>query len=84
VVWENPAFQNESQSYLERDRATPSEIFPSDKFAGMEIAVGHLKIYTQWTVAGTTVLHALSGGDHRIVHQIEIRPSASGSDPATP
>lgn len=42
VVWDNPAFQTESHSYLERDRSIRSEIMPSDKFAGLEIALESL------------------------------------------
>jgi len=80
VVWDNPAFQTESQSYLERDRSIPSEIVPSDKFAGLEIAFGHLKLYTQWIVQETAILHALTGDNHRITHQIEWRPGAAGSE----
>ena len=79
-VWDNPAFQTESQSYLDRDRSIPSEIIPSDKFAGLEIAFGHLKLYTQWTAQGTTILHALTGENHRITHQIEWRPAAARAD----
>lgn len=78
VVWDNPLFQTESQSYLERDRSIPSEIIPSDKFAGLEIALGHLKLYTQWTAQETTIVHALTGENHRITHQIELRPAAAG------
>jgi len=73
-------FQTESQSYLERDRSIPSEIIPSDKFSGLEIAFGHLKLYTQWTAQGTTILHALTGENHRITHQIEWRPAAARAD----
>jgi hypothetical protein len=78
-VWENPGFQTESQSYLERDRSIPSEILPSDKFAGLEIALGHLKLYTRWTAQGTTILHALTGESHRITHQIELQRAATDS-----
>jgi hypothetical protein len=74
VVWDNPAYQNESKEYLERDRSTPSEIFVSDRFAGAEISLGHLKLYTQWTLARSTVLHALTGENAQMIHQIEFRP----------
>lgn len=82
AVWDHPAFQTESQSYLERDRSIPAEIMPSDKFAGLEIALGHLKLYTQWTTQATTILHALTGEDHRMTHQIELRSAAAAQEPA--
>jgi hypothetical protein len=78
AVWDNPVYQDESKEYLERDRSTPSEIFVSDRFAGAEISLGHLKLYTQWTLARSTVLHALTGENQRMIHQIEFRPKEGG------
>ena len=48
--------------------------------SGLEIAFGHLKLYTQWTAQGTTILHALTSENHRITHQIEWRPAAARAD----
>jgi hypothetical protein len=71
AVWDNPAYQDESKSYLDRDRSTPAEIFASDKFVGMEVLLGHLSLFTQWTSGHTKILHALTGEKSRIIHQIE-------------
>ena len=71
ALWDNPSFQYESKSYLDSDRTTTAEIFPSDKFIGMEVAFGHLKLYTQWKAGRTKILHALTGENSRITHQIE-------------
>jgi hypothetical protein len=74
ALWDSPAYQYESKSYLDSDRATPAEIFPSDKFVGMEVALGHLKLYTQWKSGRTRILHALTGENSRVTHQIEYIP----------
>ena len=73
TFWENDPFQDEGVSYLEQDRALPLDILPSDKFAGIEVALGYLKLYSQWITPRTKVVHALTGADHRITHQIEYR-----------
>jgi hypothetical protein len=38
---------------------------------GLEVAQGHLKLYTQWRGDRTKILHALTGENERIIHQIE-------------
>lgn len=71
AFWGSDAFQQEPKSYLDQDRAAPSEILPSDRFVGLAVSLGQLKLYTQWALARTKVLHGLTGQDHRITHQIE-------------
>jgi hypothetical protein len=71
AVWENPAYQDESPAYLEKDRATPAEIFASDEFIGKEILLGHLRLLTEWTSGRTKILHVLTGDTSRITHQVE-------------
>src|SRR5207302_233553 len=73
TFWENDPFQDEGVNYLEQDRALPLDILPSDKFAGIEVALGYLKLYSQWTQPRTKLVHALTGAEHRITHQIEYR-----------
>ena len=73
TFWENDPFQDEGVNYLEQDRALPLDILPSDKFAGIEISLGYLKLYSQWTQPRTKLVHALTGAEHRITHQIEYR-----------
>jgi hypothetical protein len=71
AIWDNPAYQDESAAYLERDRGTPAEIFTSDRFVGKEILLGHLRLFTEWTSGRTKILHVLNGDGSRIIHQIE-------------
>jgi hypothetical protein len=71
ALWNDPAFQDESIRYLEQDRAAPSQFFPSDRYVGLEIAFGHLRFFTHWDTGRTTVLHALTGEDSKITHQVE-------------
>jgi hypothetical protein len=76
AFWENDLTQQEPKSYLDQDRAAPSDILPSDRFVGLAVSLGHLKLYTQWvyaqgTVSRTKILHGLTGQDHHITHQIE-------------
>lgn len=73
AVWSDEEFQTEPTSYLDQDRATPSAILPSDRFVGEEVARGHLRLYTRWEGERSVVLHALSGKDARITHQVEYR-----------
>jgi len=72
TVWESDASQLERLPYLEQDRAHASDILPSDN-AGISVALGHLKMYTERIKAGTRIVHALTGSDSRITHQIEFR-----------
>jgi hypothetical protein len=73
TFWENDPFQDEGVNYLEQDRALPLDILPSDKFAGIEVSLGYLKLYSQWIRTRTKLVHALTGADRRITHQIEYR-----------
>ena len=73
AVWEDDENQTERKAYLEQDRATPGDLLPSDAFLGLTLAAGHLKLYTQWEVARTKVLHSLTGENNRVTHQIEYR-----------
>ena len=71
AFWGSDLLQDEPKSYLEQDRASSENILPSDRLVGLEIALGHLKLYTAWTVGRTHVLHGLTGQDSHITHQIE-------------
>jgi hypothetical protein len=71
AIWENYALQEEKISYLEQDRALPSDILPSDRFAGLAVSLGHLKLYVRRDTARTKIVHTLTGADNTIVHQIE-------------
>ena len=75
AFWSDDSLQDEPKSYLEQDRASSTDILPSDLFAGPSIAAGHLKLYTRWRGDRTKISHGLTGGsageDSRITHQIE-------------
>ena len=73
AIWEDDSTQDEPKSYLDQDRATPSSILPSDRYVGLAVALGHLRLYTQWNRPRTVILHALTGEDNRILHQVEYR-----------
>jgi hypothetical protein len=73
AVWENDLYQQERLPYLDQDRALPSDVLPSDANVGLSVSLGHLRLYTQRGSAHTSIVHTLTGGDHRIVHQIEYR-----------
>jgi len=75
AMWgEEPRYQTESKRYLDSDRATPAEIFASDKNIGLEVAEGRLTLYTQWRGLRSKIVHILSGHDLQITHQIEFSP----------
>jgi len=73
AIWEDDAFQDEPKSYLDQDRASPANILPSDRFVGLSVSAGYLRLYTQWRTGRTKVLHALTGENYQITHQIEYR-----------
>ena len=73
AIWTDDSTQDEPKSYLDQDRATPANILPSDRLVGYAVSLGHLKLYTQWQAARTKVLHALTGENQQITHQIEYR-----------
>ena len=73
AIWADDSTQDEPKSYLDQDRATPANILPSDRLVGFAVSLGHLKLYTQWQTAGTKILHALTGENYQITHQIEYR-----------
>jgi hypothetical protein len=79
VVWEDDSLQEERKSYLDQDRALPENILPSDRNVGLAVSLGHLKLYTDWGDSRTKVLHALTGADGRITHQIEYRSVELGA-----
>lgn len=70
-IWLDDSLQNERIAYLEQDRALPSDILPSDKQAGLAIALGHLRMTATWNTPRTKIFHTMTGGDHRIRHQVE-------------
>jgi len=76
AVWENDAFQQERLPYLDQDRALPSQILPSDPNIGLSVSLGYLKLFTQRSSASTKIVHALTGENHRITHQVEYRSIA--------
>jgi hypothetical protein len=71
AIWEDDSTQLEPKSYLDQDRATPSSILPSDPLVGLAVSLGHLKLFTEWEDGRTRILHALTGADQQITHQIE-------------
>lgn len=71
AFWSDDSLQDEPKSYLEQDRASATDILPSDQFAGPSIAAGHLKLYTRWRGDRTKISHGLTGENSRITHQIE-------------
>lgn len=73
AVWDNDLYQQERLPYLDQDRAKPSDILPSDQHAGLSVSLGYLRLYTQRANARTKVVHALTGENYRILHQIEYR-----------
>jgi hypothetical protein len=79
AIWEDDSTQLEPKSYLDQDRATPSSILPSDPLVGLAVALGHLRLFTQWQDPRTKITHALTGEDSRIVHQIEYKSVELGS-----
>ena len=79
AVWEDDSLQEERVGYLDQDRALPENIFPSDNFVGAAVSLGHLKLYTEWSDRRTKILHALTGADGRITHQIEYRSVEFGA-----
>ncbi len=96
AIWDNDEFQLERLPYLDQDRALPSSILPSDPLVGLSISLGHLRLYTRRTAGRTQIVHALTGADEQITHQIEYRsmdledfedqvlhrPAADSSEPA--
>ena len=76
AVWEDDSLMEEKKGYLEQDRALPENIFPSDRFVGLAVSLGHLKLYTELGEGRTKVMHALTGVDGRITHQIEYRQTS--------
>lgn len=75
AVWEDDSLQQERLPYLEQDRALASDILPSDQNAGLAVLLGHLRLYSRWVTPRTKVVHALSGENNQITHQIEYRSS---------
>jgi len=80
AIWEDDSTQDETKNYLDQDRATPSSILPSDRFVGLAVALGHLRLYTIRDDSRTKVLHVLAGEDHHITHQVEYRAVAIGDN----
>jgi hypothetical protein len=72
AVWEDDSLVEERKAYLDQDRATPESILPSDRNVGLAVSLGHLKLYTE-RGEGTRALHAMTGADGRILHQVEYR-----------
>ena len=73
AIWEDDSTQLEPKSYLDQDRASPASILPSDPLVGLAVSLGHLSLYAQWNAARTIVVHALSGRDRQVTHQVEYR-----------
>ena len=73
AVWEDDSYQQEKLPYLDQDRALASDILPSDRNAGLSVSLGYLRLFTRRSSARTKVVHALTGENYRITHQIEYR-----------
>ena len=73
AVWDNDEGQLERLPYLDQDRALASNILPSDQNSGLSVSLGYLRLYTQRLTPRTQIVHALTGGDSHIVHQIEYK-----------
>ncbi|HEV3333288.1 MAG TPA: hypothetical protein VG096_20010 [Bryobacteraceae bacterium] len=71
AIWEDDQTQQEPKSYLDQDRATATGIFPSDTNVGLAVSLGHVKLFTERTGGGTRIVHAMTGADHHITHQVE-------------
>jgi hypothetical protein len=73
AVWDSDEGQLERLPYLDQDRALASNILPSDTNTGLSVSLGYLRIYTQRITPRTQIVHALTGGDSHITHQIEYK-----------
>lgn len=73
AIWENDEGQLERLPYLDQDRALASNILPSDTNSGLSVSLGYLRLYTQRQTPRTQIVHALTGGDSHILHQIEYK-----------
>jgi hypothetical protein len=73
ALWSDDSTQDEPKSYLDQDRATATGILQSDRFVGLAVSLGHLKLFTRRSAGRTKMLHALTGGNHRITHVIEFQ-----------
>jgi hypothetical protein len=73
AVWEDDSTQEEKKGYLDQDRALAESILPSDHFVGLAVSLGHLKLYTELGEGRTKVMHAMTGVDGKITHQVEYR-----------
>jgi hypothetical protein len=82
AIWDSDLYQQERLPYLDQDRALASDILPSDQHAGLSISLGYLRLYTQRSSARTRIVHALTGENSRIVHQIEF--SEAPREPGDP
>jgi len=71
AVWEDDSTQDEPKSYLDQDRATATGILPSDRYVGLAVFLGHLKLYTMRKNGRTEIWHTLWGADKNINHQLE-------------
>jgi hypothetical protein len=79
AVWDNDLYQQERLPYLDQDRALASDILPSDQHAGLSVSLGYLRLYTQRNAARTRIVHALTGENSRIIHQIEFSEAPPAS-----
>ena len=73
ALWLSDLYQQERLPYLEQDRAHASDILPSDLNVGLSVSMGYLKMFTERVRGRTKVVHALTGADTRITHQVEYR-----------
>ncbi len=71
AIWVDDSTQDETKNYLDQDRATATGILPSDRFVGLAVALGHLKLYTRRNNERTEIWHTLWGVDNGITHEID-------------
>ncbi len=82
AVWIDDSLQEERIAYLEQDRARATSILTSDRFAGVAVSLGQLKLYAEWCGERTEVVHSLTGADSHVTHLVEYRSVAQPVDPA--
>jgi len=80
AVWTDDSTQDEPKSYLDQDRATATGILPTDRYVGLAISLGHLKLYTQWSAGYTKIVHSLTGANGKVLHRLEFMDATNSTN----